>query len=241
MAEDIKTFALSQLPHEIRQQVYKYVVLAAEEVRLHRIEASTEIAQGVGPLYLLSSSEIPMSEVNRQARQEISTALESSPVPLVSRVHDFNFDHIIFYLTASKTTQQLHTVRRDGTMPRKFVIELCGPYTEDWSDNLGRWVHTIATLLPEVEAEFGGLHKIVDTPRHSLFRASGHVRIMRAVQSMWLQRPRGAARLALEKIFFAFFCRWRTGPVSYWVYELNVDSLKWDSVSIGGRLPIILS
>jgi hypothetical protein len=239
MVEGIRVSSIFQLPREIRQQIYAYVIAAVDEVRLHRIQTWSETAQGTEPSHLLSSPSISLAEANWHARYEISDFLERSAIPIVARVHNFNFDHVISYLETSTAGLAQHTVRSDGIVPRRLVIELCGQYNKHWRENLDRWVDAITKLLPIDEAEFGGLHKVVSTNESSLFRVPGHVRIMRVVQLMWLQQLRGAARLALEKIFWTFYGRWRAGSLTTWVLELDPESREWDLMSARGKLPTL--
>lgn len=232
-----------RLPREIRDEIYRYVVLEEEEVHMYpprepllknrehrtwtvllpRYQARI-IPTGLNDGSILLSTTASLGQINRQIRSDISDLLDDSQLPMVTRVQNFDFDHITRYLTAlsSQSRLQRHVVREDGIIPRKLLIELSGPYDGHWEDNLLRWAECLEKLLPEEDAEFGGLHKLAAVAGWSrLSFSQGDMDIMRGEQLMWRRRPRGAGRLALEKIFWMLYERWRLCAPFAWASEID--------------------
>lgn len=109
---------------------------------------------------LLYSS--PLSFANKQLREDFSRFLHTAPLNVVARAYDFDFRHIVQFLSRlGGTHQDDFRVRRDGTSARKLIIELHGPYTESYMDNMHQWLKQAHTFAgPEEEAELATLYRI---------------------------------------------------------------------------------
>ena len=225
---------LFRLPQEIRDEIYKYVVLETEDVHLGSEPKIPRLRQSsstlVQPRYqarILSiasrdgskarmTTSAPLCGANKQLRQEISDFLEVSGLPVVATVRNFNFVHVLDYLTtpASRPRVGRYTCKEDGTVPQRLVIELSGPYDEHWQQNLRRWIERIEGLLPEHAAELGVLHKTV--PWQGRWGVRTPPDILGPVWRMLGEWPVGAGRLELDKVFFTLHGRFQVEVMLEW-------------------------
>ena len=234
--------ALLRLPQELRDEIYKYVLVEEDEIRLaHQPNAphiitscwlkapryQARLLQQTGPqdgLNARMSAAAPLCQLNKQIRLETSDFLECSKLPIVARVVNFDFGHVMQYLRepAPRPRLQRHAAREDGASPGRLMIELSGPYGGDWEKNLMAWIESIDRLLPEQSEELAALHKTVQfAGRWTVYTPAN---IVRTVGELWQRRPVGAGRRELEKVFLALFCRhevevelnwhWATDPVT---------------------------
>lgn len=232
MDSDLPT--LFRLPQEIRDEIYTYIILEHEEIHLDskpdssgvRRSSSTFLqpkyharilsAASRGGREIRMTTSAPLCEANKQLRHEISDVLEVSSLPVVATVRNFNFDHVLNYMTTPASSLRVgrHTCREDGTIPQRLEIELSGPYDEHWQQNLRRWIERIEGLLPEHPAELGLLHKTV--PWRGRWGVRTPPDILGHVWSMLRTWPVGAGRLELNKIFFTLFGRFQVEVMLEW-------------------------
>lgn len=237
--------ALLQLPQEIRDEIYKYILLEEEEIQhearakySRRMTPSWSVRQ---PRYqarivcnrlkdgpdVQMSCPAALSEVNRQIRVEVSDFLENSKLSVVARVRNFDFDHVLRYLATPATRRTLtrHAVREDGTVPHRMVIELSGPYDDDGRANLQRWIEGVDGLMQGRSEELGVLHK---TAFQGRFKVCAPAAIVWKVGAMYEAWPLGAGRLESEKVFFALYTRWEVEVMMNWqssMYEATYDAV----------------
>lgn len=218
--------ALLNLPQEICDEIYKYVLLEDEVTQLQPVSEPTvkpnpnlppgetrawiiprrqanlsAVALGDSPDIYLSTL-ASLGQVSKQLRLEVAYFLESccEKLPTVARVHNFDFDQVIRYLSAPSTRSRLHghTLHENGTVAHKLTSELDGPYDKDWRRNLPRWIDHLDEMLPTPGAEFGALHKMV--PYHIRRLARAPIEIGFCVLVMHERWRFGPGRLELEKI-----------------------------------------
>lgn len=106
------------------------------------------------PLVFLSPnghlfSDTALARVNRQLGIEVVDHLYTVAMKVVTKVIDFNFDHIIHFMAELPAKQQAQfAVPFDGTYEKLLRIELREPYDEQHGQNLERW-------LQHIEETFG--------------------------------------------------------------------------------------
>lgn len=103
----------------------------------------------------------PLSRANKQLREDFSRFLHTAPLRVVARVENFDFRHILHFLSRLEEAQQTaFRVRHDGTSARSLILQLRGLYTEASLDNLQHWIEQIHAFAgPETHAELACLYK----------------------------------------------------------------------------------
>lgn len=151
----------------------------------------------------------PLGRVNRQLRGEIAELLQraANDLPVVTRVKNFDFKHAMRYLNPASSTPRLqqHTARDDGTVPRRLTIELCGPYDQNWRDNLEGWIRYLEVQLPDDAAELGAMHRTV--PQYAEWSTRTPPDVVWELYVMHEERGIGSGRRELNKVFFALYAR----------------------------------
>lgn len=221
---------LQQLPQELRDEIYKHILLEEEEVRpahpsspryLDVVSVPRAQARLLGTGFengsAVLSAPVPFCQLNQRLRIEASQYLESSKLPIVTRVRNFDFDHLIRYFTVPESNRRLqsHAVREDGTIPRRLIIEFTGPYNTHWRANLLRWIKYLDERLPANAPEFGALHKTVFWDGRGSTRTPP--KIVQEVQQMYHGWPVGAGRQELYKVSIMLYARWRREGPWVWV------------------------
>jgi hypothetical protein len=109
----------------------------------------------------------PLSRVNKQLRAELSTFIHTTSMPVVARVRNLDFSHVIHFLSAlEKGAQDAFEVRLDGTSERRLSFELQGPYTASCMGGLRQWIEYVQSSVEPGDrpgAELASLYKTVPT------------------------------------------------------------------------------
>jgi hypothetical protein len=167
----------------------------------------------------------PLSEVNKQIRLELFECLGTSSLPIVTRVLDFDFLHVQRFLsTLDKLHQDAFKVRADGVCGRKLIVELQGPYTASFMDNLHHWIEYVHDFVGlEKQAELCALYKTIDndgpkpdaitiivipSARHfdgDLYRRVP-IRVLKDVYDYYSSLQPGSSKIEVHKIMRTLCC-----------------------------------
>lgn len=240
--------ALLRLPRELRDEIFAYVLLGQEEISLKRCARlqpthgevwtvldpryQTQIAEDGSSCEFTAiardkSTPAPLGQVNRQLRIEVSEFLEHSGLPVVARVRNFDFEHVLHFLVTPDSKPRFlgYTVGEDGEVQsNRPMLELVGPYDEDWRANLERWVKGLERLFPQRHGELAFSHKTLPWNGHWGIRTPPEiVREAWQLQQAW---PLGVGGRELELVFFAMFTRQRMEEMMGWHTPI-LDRPEW--------------
>lgn len=152
---------------------------------------------------------IPIAQVNRQARAEISDCPSLADAILVARINNFDFQHVIGYLDSiSKANKGSFLLRADGCSRCNLRLELEGPYDFQWRANLEQWIG-YANRWAGNSGEMGTTHCIVKDAASANTWSRVPPELVKEVYQVWRTYDKGAGKLELRQIFFALFCRHR--------------------------------
>lgn len=176
---------------------------------LHYTEKPKAILQpgnGTNDPYILTTI-IPIAQVNRTIRREVIDHLVSSTVDVETRVINFDFSHIMDYLTsATPSRKNDFYVQADGTTQSWLTIEICGPYDHEWRANLHRWTKYVQSLVSG-SGEMATRHRIgIDKTSPDTGERVPPDLVVELYFDYEGHTP-GAARLESNKIFYAVFAR----------------------------------
>lgn len=218
------------LPTEVRDQIYV-------DILQHRIDrefprnpyriqpVGTSLHYTEKPRIFLrspNSSELPptltavapIAQVNKKIREEILDALGNTMVDVEARVVNFDFGHVIHFLSSlGRRRQDDFCVRADGTSGRSVKIKLCGPYNDGWRHTLKQWTDMVNRLVPP-PGELAAFHNIggdLAFPRLHVHLPDG---LVKEVFSIYQACSSGASRLALDKIFYTLLTKHQEGQLA---------------------------
>lgn len=230
--------ALLHLPRELRDEIYSYVLLEPEEVSLKRCTKMQPTHRDVWTVWepryqtriqedgsriefaavtRMASAPAPLGQASRQLGMEVSEFLEHSRLPVVARIRNFDFEHVLQYLITPDAKPRLlrYIVGEDGTaQPNRLMLELVGPYGEDWRLNLERWIRGLDELLPQRHAELSISHKTM--PWNGYWSIRSPPEIVRETWTMQQAWSLGCGRRELELVFFAMLARERVEEMMGW-------------------------
>jgi hypothetical protein len=229
---------MMRLPIELRNLIYEYATTRPEWLPPYQENFTPRPLKDLPPqpqaFLMPNSSDFnapwlmyhPLSRVNKQLRAELSTFIHTTSMPVVARVHNLDFSHVIHFLsTLEEDRQNAFKVKHDGTSERKLTIELQGPYTASCLVTLPRWIEFVHSFAgPGKWAELTSLYKTVPTfpdgesDRWSRVPIPAMMDVQQAIENC----APGGGKLEANKIVQTLYCRFRA--------ETSYRRPTWDDI-----------
>lgn len=151
----------------------------------------------------------PLSCSNKQLRAEFSHFLCTAAIPLVTRVRNFDFQHVThFLLTLEEAQKDAFRVGHDGSSARKLILQLHGPYTKPCIDNLQTWIEQVRAFVgPGRLDELNTSHETIPRPQFDINIRRDCVPLWRRIREVQESMECGAGEVEAAKIMEAFRSR----------------------------------
>jgi hypothetical protein len=227
-----------RLPVELRDIIYDYATTRPEWLPFYQKNSTPRPLKDLTPqpqaFLMVNSSDSdapwltyhPLSRVSKQLRAELSTFLHTTSMPVMARVRNLDFSHVIHFLSGlEEDLQNAFKVGLDGNSKRKLTIELQGPYTVSCINTLPCWIEFVHSFVgPGKRAEIAALYKTVPTfPDGESDRWSRvPIPAMMDVQQAIEHCAPGGGKIEADKTVQTLYCRFRA--------ETSYHRPTWDDI-----------